>query len=160
MYAMKISRWLACTALVLPVAIGAQVVNAQQVGSDVGTVIPCSDLTFSHAFLSKYPDAPAACIEARTYHGKKYAKFNGKVYIKEGNSLTVQVNNVAGQVLTAITMQPAMGATLLVNGQSQKFSDLKVGDPVSVWVSQDRFSFYSAPGTSAGKVVAPTTTTK
>src|SRR5450432_2006019 len=124
MYAMKISRWLACTALVLPVAIGAQVVNAQTVGSDVGTVIPCSDLTFSKAFLAKYPKAPAACIEARTYHGKKYAKFNGKVYIIEGTSMTVQVNNVAGDALSAITVQPSQTATLLVNGKSEKFSDL------------------------------------
>ncbi len=64
---MKISRWLACTALVLPVAIGAQTVSAETVGSDVGTVIPCSGLTFAKAFLAQYPKAPAACIEARTY---------------------------------------------------------------------------------------------
>ena len=151
---MKISRWLACTALVLPVAIGSQLVGAQQVGSDVGTVIPCSDLTFSKDFLAKYPKAPAACIEARTYNGKKYAKFNGKVYLKEGSAMTVQVNNVAGDALNAITVQPSQTATLLVNGKEEKFSDLKVGDPIAIWISQDRYSFYSAPGKAAGKVVA------
>jgi hypothetical protein len=155
---MKITRWLACTALVLPVAIGAQLVSAQTVGSEVGTVIPCSDLTFSKGFLAKYPKAPAACIEARTYNGKKYAKFDGKVYLKEGDSMTIQVHNVAGDTLNAITVQPSQTATLLVNGKQEKFSDLKVGDPISIWVSQDRFSFYSAPGTSAGKVVAPAPT--
>ena len=155
---MKISRWLACTALVLPVAIGSQLVSAQTVGSDTGTVIPCSDLTFSKAFLAKYPKAPAACIEARSYHGKKYAKFNGKVYLIEGASMTVQVNNVAGDALSALTVQPSQTATLLVDGKPEKFSDLKVGDPISIWVSQDRFSFYSAPGHSAGKVTAPAAT--
>ncbi len=152
---MKISKWLACAAVALPVVIGAQQVNAQQVGSDTGTVIPCSDLTFSKAFLAKYPKAPAACIEARTYHGKKYAKFDGKVYLIDGASMTVQVNNVAGDALSAITVQPASTATLLVNGKQTKFSDLKVGDPISIWVSQDRFSFYSSPGHSGGKVVSP-----
>jgi hypothetical protein len=152
---MKISKWLACTALVLPVAIGSQMVNAQQVGSDTGTVIPCSDLTFSKNFLAKYPKAPAACIEARTYHNKKYAKFNGKVYLKEGDTMTIQVNNTAGDSLSAITVQPQAAATLLVNGKETKFSDLKVGDAISIWVSQDRFDFYSAPGHHGGKVVAP-----
>jgi hypothetical protein len=157
---MKISRWLACTAVVLPVAIGAQSVSAQQVGSDVGTVIKCTDLTFSKAFLAKYPKAPAACIDARTYNGKKYARFDGKVYLIEGHSMTIQFNNAAGDVLTAVTVQPSTTASLLVNGKPEKFSELKVGDPISIWVSQDRFSFYSAPGHSAGKVVAPSTTTK
>ena len=149
---MKISRWLACTALVLPVAIGSQLVSAQQVGSDVGTVIPCSSLTFSKAFLAKYPKAPAACVEARNYNGKKYAKFDGKVYIIEGHEMTLQVNNVAGDALSALTVEPSATASLLVNGKPTKFSELKVGDPISIWVSQDRFSFYSAPGKSAGKV--------
>jgi len=149
---MKISRWLACAALVLPVAIGSQLVSAEQVGSDTGTVIPCSDLTFSKAFLAKYPKAPAACIEARTYNGKKYAKFDGKVYLREGHDMTVQINNVAGDALSAITVQPSTTATLLINGKETKFSDLKVGDPISIWVSQDRFSFYSAPGKNAGKI--------
>jgi hypothetical protein len=155
---MKISRWLACAALVLPVAIGSQLVSAQQVGSDTGTVIPCSDLTFSKAFLAKYPKAPAACIEARTYNGKKYAKFDGKVYLKDGANMTLQVHNVAGDTLSAITVQPETSATLLINGTPTKFSDLKVGDAISIWVSQDRYSFYSAPGKHAGKVVAPAPT--
>lgn len=155
---MKISRWLAVSALALPVAIGAQQASAQAVGTDTGTVIPCSDLTFSQAFLSKYPDAPAACIEARTYHGKKYAKFNGKVYIISGDSMTVQVNNVAGNVLTAVTVKPNPTAKLVVNGTPEKFSELKVGDPISIWISQDRWSFYSAPGHASGKVVTPAAT--
>ncbi|MBS0579599.1 MAG: hypothetical protein JSR36_10090 [Proteobacteria bacterium] len=152
---MKISKWLACTALVLPVAIGSQMVNAQQVGSDTGTVIPCSDLTFSKSFLAQYPKAPAACIEARTYHNKKYAKFDGKVFLKEGATTTIQVNNAAGDALTAITVQPTNTAKLMINGKETKFSDLKVGDAVSIWVAQDRFDFYSAPGHRGGKVVTP-----
>ena len=155
---MKISRWLAVSALALPVAIGAQQANAQAVGTDTGTVIPCSSLTFSQSFLAKYPDAPAACIEARTYHGKKYAKFDGKVYIMSGDSMTVQVNNVAGNVLTAVTVKPNATATLMVNGKAEKFSDLKVGDPISIWISQDRWNFYSSPGHHSGTVVAPAPT--
>ncbi len=154
---MKISRWLACTALVLPLALGSQLVGAQaqQVGSDTGTVIPCSDLTFSKAFLAKYPKAPAACIEARTYNGHKYAKFDGKVYLKDASGMTVQINNTAGDALSAITVQPTPNATLLINGKETKFSDLKVGDAISIWVAQGRFDFYSQPGRKAGKVTAP-----
>lgn len=153
---MKILRWLACTALALPVVIGAQQVGAQTVGSDTGTSIPCTSLTFSKAFLAKNPKAPAACIEARDYHGKKYARFDGKVYIKQGDSMTIQFHNVSGDVLTAITVKPsAQTMSLLINGKETKFADLKVGDPISVWLAEDRWDFYDAPGHAAGKVVSP-----
>ncbi len=67
--------------------------------------------------------------------------------------MTIQINNVAGDALNAITVQPSQSATLLVNGKEEKFSDLKVGDPISIWVSQDRFDFYTVLGKNAGKVV-------
>jgi hypothetical protein len=103
---MKISRWLACTALALPVVIGAQKVSAQTtVGSDTGT-FRCKSLTYTKAFLAKYPKAPAACIEAREYHGKKYARFDGKVSAKEGEYMTIEMHNVAGDVLTRSRSSP------------------------------------------------------
>ena len=143
---MNIKKWLACSALTLPLAIGMQQANAQKVDPDKLPKVGCSELTFSHAFLSKYPKAPAACQEARVYQGKRYAKFSGKVSKKDESSMSVQVNNVAGDAIDTLSVKPSTTATVIVNGERVKLSDLKSGDPITIWVAETRFAFYATPG--------------
>jgi hypothetical protein len=143
---MNIKKWLACSALTLPLAIGMQQANAQKVDPDKLPKVACSELTFSHAFLSKYPKAPAACQEARVYQGKRYAKFSGKVSKKDESGLSVQVNNVAGDPIDTLSVKPSTTATVIVNGERVKLSDLKSGDPITIWVAETRFAFYATPG--------------
>jgi len=143
---MNIKRWLACSALTLPLAIGMQQANAQKVDPDKLPKVACSELIFSQAFLSKYPKAPAACQEARVYQGKRYAKFSGKVSKKDESALSVQVNNVAGDAIDTLSVKPSTTATVIVNGERVKLSDLKSGDPITIWVAETRFAFYATPG--------------
>ena len=143
---MNIKKWLACSALTLPLAIGMQQANAQKVDPDKLPKVACSELTFSQAFLSKYPKAPAACQEARVYQGKRYAKFSGKVSKKDESALSVQVNNVAGDAIDTLSVKPSTTATVIVNGERVKLSDLKSGDPITIWVAETRFAFYASPG--------------
>jgi hypothetical protein len=152
---MNISKWLACSALTLPLAIGMQHANAQSVDPDKLPKVGCSELTFSHEFLAKYPKAPAACQEARVYKGKKYAKFSGKVYLKDASSMSVKVMNMAGDPIDTVSFKPSTVATVLVNGEPVKLTDLKVGDPITIWVSETRFSFYTAPGKGASPGLPP-----
>jgi hypothetical protein len=149
---MNTTKWLAATALVLPLAIGATLARAQ-VDPEKLPKVSCSNLTFSHDFLAKYPKAGAACIEARVYQGHRYAKFNGKVYLKNPDSLTVQIFNVAGDPIDTMSFKPTAGTKLLVNGEPETFDQLKEGDPVTFWISEKRFSIYSSPG--ATKTASP-----
>ena len=143
---MNIKKWLACSALTLPLAIGMQQANAQKVDPDKLPKVACSELTFSPAFLKQYPKAPAACQEARVYQGKRYAKFSGKVSKKDESALSVQVNNVAGDAIDTLSVKPSTTATVIVNGERVKLSDLKSGDPITIWVAETRFAFYATPG--------------
>jgi hypothetical protein len=143
---MNIKRWLACSALTLPLAIGMQQANAQKVDPDKLPKVACSELTFSQAFLKQYPKAPAACQEARVYQGKRYAKFSGKVSKKDESSMSVQVNNVAGDAIDTLSVKPSTTATVIINGERVKLSDLKTGDPITIWVAETRFAFYAYPG--------------
>ena len=146
---MKSNRWLASLAVTLPLAIGAQHLSAQTVDIEKLPKVSCSSLTFSHDFLDKYPRAPAACQEARIYQGKKYAKFEGKVFLTDPSFLTVQIFNVAGDPIDTVSLKPNPGVLLMVNGQQEKFSELRVGDPVTFWVSENRFSIFATPGAAA-----------
>jgi len=58
--------------------------------------VSCSGFKYSAELLAKYPKAPAACVEGRTYKGINYAKFNGKVTKVGSNSVTVDMLDTAG----------------------------------------------------------------
>ena len=75
------------------------------------TKVECSALKFSEEFLKKYPDAPAACIEAREYNGKRYAKYNAKVYLNSADRTTVTLQGPAGKDLSTFSFRPAPDAT-------------------------------------------------
>ena len=146
---MNIKKWLACSALTLPLAIGMQQANAQKVDPDKLPKVACSELIFSQAFLKQYPKAPAACQEARVYQGKRYAKFSGKVSKKDESGLSVEVHNVAGDAIDTLSVKSSNTATVIVNGERVKLTDLKAGDPITIWVAETRFAFYANPGKGA-----------
>ncbi len=54
---MNIKKWLACSALTLPLAIGMQQANAQKVDPDKLPKVACSELIFSQAFLKQVPES-------------------------------------------------------------------------------------------------------
>jgi hypothetical protein len=155
---MNIRKWSARSAIAISLALSAQSAYSAQaaVNPDKLPKVSCSSFTFSLDFLNKYPKAPAACQEGRVYKGKKYAKFNGKVSDTETDSLTVQLLNVSGDVLSTLTFKPSAKAKVMVNGKAETYSDLRVGDTLTFWVPENRFSIYSAPGaTSSASPVLP-----
>jgi hypothetical protein len=146
---MKINRWLASLAVTLPWAISVSAAPGQTIDPEKLPKVSCTSLTYNHDFLALYPRAPAACQEARIYQGKKYAKFTGKVFLTDPAFITVNLFNVAGDTIETVSLKPNPDAILMVNGQQEHFSELRVGDPVTFWVSEARFSFYGSPGATA-----------
>ena len=112
--------------------------------------VSCSDLKYSQAFLAKYPKAPAACVEGRTYKGLNYAKFNRKVTKVSSSSVTLDVLNSVGTPITVSTIQPAdQKAFILVNGKQTQINDLNQGDSVTFWVPQSRLEVTPLPSSTA-----------
>src|SRR6516162_969939 len=69
--------------------------------------VSCSDFKYSQEFLAKYPKAPAACLEGRTYKGVNYAKFNAKVTDVTSSGVTADLLNVSGDPITSIGIKPS-----------------------------------------------------
>jgi hypothetical protein len=117
--------------------------------------VSCSDFKYSQDFLAKYPKAPAACLEGRTYKGVNYAKFNAKVTKVTSSDVTVQVLNTAGSPITPLTIKPAdQKAFILVNGKQTQITDLSQGDSVTFWVPQSRMRVDALPSQSHWIVLA------
>jgi hypothetical protein len=98
---------------------------------------------FQSSLSQKYPKRRRPARSTRL-PGKRYAKFSGKVPRKT-NRPCPQVNNVAGMQLIR-SASPSTTATVIVNGERVKLSDLKAGDPITIWVAETRFAFYASPG--------------
>ena len=85
----------------LSVAWGAKPVDPESLSK-----ISCSDLHFSKAFLQRYAQAPAACIEGRADEGGvRYAKFNAKVYLNSADRTTVQLLDSKGDTKTTFSFK-------------------------------------------------------
>ena len=139
----KIHGALIGSALALPLSIGAALA-ADPMESD--TKIACTEVKYSSEFLDKYPQAPAACLEAVEKGGKRYAKFNAKVFLNSADRTTVQLLNVKGDPLTTFSFKPGPDAGVNINGKKTKFTDLKAGEQISFWVSEDRLAASELPG--------------
>jgi hypothetical protein len=74
--------------------------------------VECSALHFSDEFLKKYPEAPAACVDAREYQGKRYAKFKAKVYLNSADRTTVTLLDKQGKDLQTFSFRPGPNATI------------------------------------------------
>jgi hypothetical protein len=143
------------SALGLPLSIG---IARALPNPDELPQVACSDMRYSVAFLNKYPKAPAACQDARVYKGERYAKFNAKVYIVDPAFTTVQLLNVAGDMVTTFSLKGAPDAHILSNGEEIAFHDLKTGENISFWVSEKRLEAVELPGSTehAWAVIPPT----
>ncbi len=133
------------TALALPLSIGAALAGETM---EKGTQIACTEVKYSSEFLAKYPDAPAACLEARDTDGKRYAKFNARVFLNSADRTTVELLNVKGDRLSTFSFKPAPEAGVSIDGKKVKFTDLKKGETITFWVSEDRMTASELPGST------------
>ena len=133
------------TALALPLSIGAAYA-AKPVDPSKLAKVECSELKFSAAFLERYPHAPAACLEARELNGKRYAKFEAKVYLTGPEITTVNLLNTKGDTVDTFSLKPGPDQKIKINGKDTKFSDLRAGEQISFWVSEDRMEAAELPG--------------
>jgi hypothetical protein len=140
------AKWLLLVALGLPFTAAHAVVNPDKLPQ-----VACSDIKFSPAFLAKYPKAPQACLDGRVYKGTTYAKFSAKVYISSPQFMTVQMLDASGATVTTFSFKPGPNQGVHVNGQFRKFSDMQVGDVLTLWVSQKRTDAQELPGSTAQK---------
>jgi hypothetical protein len=125
--------------------------------------VSCDDIHYSDAFLKRYPKAPASCLEGRIYNGEKWAKFKAKVYIVNlPDFITVEMLDVAGNPVSTFSLKPAATDKIEVNGTPMSFSEVKPGDVITFWKSEQRLDAKAMPAetTKAWQVMPPEQSTK
>jgi hypothetical protein len=62
--------------------------------------------------------------------------------------MTIQLLNKAGDTLTTFSFKPAADQRVLVNGQEKVFHNLRVGEKITIWVSEKRLEAVELPGST------------
>ena len=135
---MRISNQGALAVMVLSLCSGATIA-AEAVNPDKLPRIECTSLRYSDDFLQKYPQAPAACMEARVYKGKTYMKVKAKVYVREEPMLSVDLLDPYGNTLGSVVIRKPQSLRVLINGKAVDAFDLHRDEEVTVWVPQSMF---------------------
>jgi hypothetical protein len=144
---MKMRTGIVGLALIAPLSVAW---GAKAVDPETMTKVPCSDLHFSKAFLDRYPQAPAACIEGRQdASGVRYGKFTAKVYLNSADRTTVQMVDAKGDIKTTFSIKPKPDAKITVNGKKVRMQDLSPGDELTFWVPESRMVAKALPSASA-----------
>ena len=123
---------------------------ATAINPDRMTRLQCSDLHFSEAFLQRYPQAPAACIDARQdQDGGKWAKFHARVFLNSSDRTTVNLLGPDGAMKTTFSFRPRPGATIQLNGRNTRITSLRPGDELDFWIPESKLTAGEMPEATA-----------
>jgi hypothetical protein len=128
---------------ILTLVSGVTIAAEPKVDPEKLPLVECTAVRYSAEFLAKYPKAPAACLEARVYKGQTYMKVKGKVYIADGNTPTIALQDAYGNALTTVTVQDPKNSRVIINGEETDFAKVSPRTTLSIWVPQSLFG--SAP---------------
>ena len=109
--------------------------------------VECSSLHYSEAFLDRYPNAPAACLEARVYKGETYVEVKGKVYILDNPTLSVALLDPYGNTLGTVTVRDSK-LRVIMDGKDVNVAELRTDEEITLWVPE---SIFSAEPTAASR---------
>jgi hypothetical protein len=111
--------------------------------------LSCKDFTYSQEFLAQYPKAGAACREVIMKDGQKWVRFETDIKKVNGNQATADVIDNHGNTVSTLTVEAAADTRVSTSkGAEKKFSQLKAGNKLMVWLPESKVGFYAAPGAS------------
>ena len=95
----------------------------------------CTQITWSAEMLAKHPKIASACQGILHRDGKTFVKFEGTVkkVSKGGTEVVMQMKGA-----DKITVNPAEGRTVNVNGNQVPVKNLRPGDTLTFYVPEDR----------------------
>ena len=109
----------------------------------------CKGVRFSEDVLSRFPGAPASCLDVIERDGQQYAVFKAQLEEVRGNNLRVRIKNPDGSnsAVTSIATKP--GRKVLIDGKPYPVSELAADQELTAYVRVDRPMIALAPATES-----------
>ena len=71
------------------------------------------------------------------------------MFLNSPDRTTVELLNVKGDPLTTFSFKPGPDAAVKIEGKDTKFTNLKKGEKITFWVSEDRMTAQALPTSTA-----------
>jgi len=107
----------------------------------------CAQLSWQKEIVARYPGIAAACQEVVVSNDVPFARFTGElVQVNRNGSVKVDFKDREGRSLgKATTLQPAPTQRVLIEGRSYRFSELPLGQELSMYIPEARLVVATEP---------------
>lgn len=142
----RIGAALAPAALLLSGAAMAQAPAAQSMPTPQVSAETCAEVQWSPQILAQYPRLPEACQEVVTVNGQNWARFEGRlVRVNPNGSVTSMVIDPNGKRIGQITLKPAPGQKVLLEGREYSFNQLRTGAILHLYIPEHMYAVATEP---------------
>jgi hypothetical protein len=107
----------------------------------------CAELSWQKEIVARYPNIAAACQEVVVSNDVPFARFSGElVQVNRNGSVKVDFKDREGRSMGKATMlQPAPTQRVLIEGRSYRFSELPLGQELSMYIPESRLVVATEP---------------
>lgn len=114
----------------------------------------CAAVQWNAQLLAEYPRVAQACHEVIMSDGKKWARFETElVGVNRSGAVKSNFKDRQDQYMGAITIMPDHDQMVAIDGRDYRFSELRAGQMLNVYVPEGAYGFSLAPGAPPAQVV-------
>jgi hypothetical protein len=106
----------------------------------------CGSVNFGEEVLAQFPNAKAACRGVMKKGDTVYARYVAEVVSADKEAVTLILLGQDGKGVSKVTLAPTDADTVSMDGKDTKYSSLKKGDKIDMWVPHSRWGLYGKPG--------------
>jgi hypothetical protein len=107
----------------------------------------CAELSWQKEIVARYPNIAAACQEVVVSNGVPFARFTGElIQVNRDGSVKFDFKDRDGRSLgKATTLQPAPTQRAVIEGRAYRFSELPLGQQLSMYIPEARLVVATEP---------------
>jgi hypothetical protein len=130
---------------------GAQNADTKTLAKPQVDAASCADIQWQKEILARYPNIATGCQEVMVSNDTRFARFAGELeHVNGDGSVMIDFKDRNGHSLGKSTrLQPAPTQRVLIQGQRYRFSELKEGQQLSMYIPE------SVLGVATEPVAAP-----
>lgn len=106
----------------------------------------CAEVKWAPELLQRYPRIPEACQEVVLVNGENWARVEGRlVNVNPNGSVTTMVLNSRGRGMGRLTLKPAPGQKVLLEGREVSFDQLETGAMIHMYIPEHMYAVATEP---------------
>lgn len=123
-----------------------------------GDRVSCEKVEWHRDMLGNNPWVSDACHEAIVIDGQTWARFEAEFqeYNRSDGTFTADFRNDSGRSMGSVSLEPAPGQRVSLDGRPTQFSELRRGQILNFYSPENAYAFTTKPGASDDEMVKVT----